>query len=240
VFGSWLAVVTLACGGRSAAIGPEGQRDPPAVTGEDFARVTAKTACARLAPCCAGEGLGFDSGWCESALADVFAVPLELVAQGRVLFDADAAAQCLLDMEQSLEHCTMSRTPACRSALQGTLGVDAQCSSSFECRSDGNGVGWCDSEIGRCAQYPRGRLHDLCGRTCIEEDLRFARGDWPGGGSLRCEGVVGLEQSRCFLNDGLHCEKSSGRCQPLGGLGDACESSSCLRRGRVPAAPRSR
>jgi hypothetical protein len=222
-----MAFVALGCGGRSAAGSPEHQRDPPVVTGDDFARVTAESACARLAPCCAGEGLGFEQARCESALAEAFAVPLELVAQGRALLDAGAAAQCILDMEESLERCTMSRTLACRTALRGTLEVGAQCSSSYECRSEGDGAGWCDSENERCARSPRGRLNDTCGRTCIEDDLRFALGDWPGGGPLRCEAVVGLEQNRCFLNDGLHCEKSSGRCQPLGGPGDACELVSC-------------
>jgi hypothetical protein len=141
------------------------------------------------------------------------------IADGpNAIYDGNAAAVCFDAIREAFASCNNfngvdESEPACREVFLGTLPAGAECQDSIECARPADGTVSCSSDdlgVRRCDPHPLGVLGSSCEGTCRRE------------GSVTSCSLGGAGQARCYTNDGLFCDETSGTCQALVPIGGGC------------------
>ena len=236
-----LGVVVGGCGGESVDV------DLPPLTVEQYCAQVVPAACPALVAC----GVHVDLASCVDRLRDTGCGPEPArVAEGRVMFDGEAALDCVLE-RQADTSCPVGRLwpEACERVFTGTVSDGESCVDTADCGDDSYCAGLDVQCPGRCAaRKPLGAAatgYDECADGLYEyEDIcqrPVARGKScsPTDGTIiqrRCESGFGCDQTdiclpwrgpgeRCGPGVGI-CDRSDcigGRCQRARRPGEACD-----------------
>lgn len=197
----------VGCGGSSDGGGPSNENNVSKRVADAF--------CAALEPCC--QDTGFSKGSCSSLISASARSELARADSDNYDFDANAADQCLRDIE-SAEGCLFGgastlgpNTEACNDIYRGKLSAGDACESDIEC-ADG-----ADCEDGVCGGG-RAAAGEACTQTCSTD-----------GGTEFCIGND-LDGPRCFTSDGLYCGDAE-VCEEQAPLGGDCTGDSACREG---------
>ncbi len=208
---------------------------------DQFSGQVAAAICDGLAGCCRTSGFAFDLENCRSAWQT--AMSSEAPTSTAVVYDANAAGECLAALRQYVSACgtgTPSVTAGCDRVYVGTKPAGAACESDEECARPAQGYAYCDdtpivgSDGGTsaspavCVVDPplvHGARGQGCSMTCTTD----------GSGGSCSASVPPVEGTptptpnvACFTDDGLYCS-SSFTCQALGALGATCSGwGSCV------------
>jgi hypothetical protein len=218
----WLSVSTLfafaACSGSTSS-GSGAAADP--IPEDQLLRAYAAAICNNIGSCCEVEGFVHDQNKCGEVVLEELELPN--TADGRVVYDANAAGACVRATAEAAKNCREIFAVECDDVFKGTLAPGEACTSSIECASAGVDEVRCEYESKVCVVSPRGAVGDGCGATCNETES----------GGIECSGSGGSTggpepgPADCYKNDGLACGADY-KCTPLAGLGEPCSYDGCV------------
>ena len=205
---------TSSPGGSSAADG--GHAGP--VPFDQVTNEFANTSCAGFGTCCQSKGFAFDSSAC---IANLQQVDLSALCAPPHVYDAQAAGECLADMQAVLGSCgeLSQLSPACGRMCTGTVAPGGTCTTIFDCAASSVGTPACliqladNSAPNACIVNVHAHAGDACNQTCVDSQ---------NGGGLVCSGAPGSStQLECYASDGLYCAPDRA-CRPLVAPGGGC------------------
>jgi hypothetical protein len=189
----------------------------------------AEVYCQGVAPCCAANGSAHEVGACR----EFFQFFGQMEAKGATHFDPEAAEQCLITLELSLQSCGSGDDPGvCRRVLYGDRAPGAACQSDAECARPAEGFAICnyssvDDAICVVTVAP------AAGMPCTSQSPseRYSCSDDP---ALYCDyasdtcrlrvaiGGVCAAGEECVQD--ASCDSASGTCIAKAAIGGACAS----------------
>jgi hypothetical protein len=195
------------------------------VSEEEYLEQLAAAWCDNLEPCCTALGNPYNRERCHAYVIAGVRNQVPEAYRNRFSYDPEAAARCIEQTRQFTSSCQAPEgDPDCTVVYTGNTRPGEPCENWYECARPPGGTASCDvAGSNVCHATTRGRAGDLCGSTCTQ---------WP-----EVRDCVGFSRSGefiladCYTNDGLYC--SIAGCQPLLGLGQACDSDeACAPDGR--------
>ena len=209
-------------GGGAAGEDANGAGAPNTVLTEDNVReVLSERACAAFRGCCENRGYAYHPDACE-------VVEGVLVRAGIFLgelFDADAAQQCVEQIETQLAACQwISAIGPCEQMFSGTAQAGEVCLLHSDCAPVEHANVYCEpppsDEDGTrvCRVVLRGRPGDACNGSC----------SGGGGSGYSCTSSGGDPDGLvCWERDGVFCSDESFTCVEYLDEGQACEGGRC-------------
>jgi hypothetical protein len=204
-------------GAAGGTAGTGGSSSSSHVPPTEFMAKFAAAICDNIGGCCASAGLEYDAAKCQSFYIHYYDGFAGDLTSPNAEYDPNAADECIAVVAAVATSCKLNELnfyKVCNDIVRGTLADGAACTSSSECAFPEGGSVECG--VGTCEQRPPGKQGDACRFTC-------GNGGW----KPNCwyeDGATG--NAACFTALGLACGPS-GKCEPLGKVGDACSWGSC-------------
>jgi len=222
----WLSVVTaLSCVGGCGKSQGGGEQIPQS----ELPSRIASLQCESLAGCCQSSGFAFDTAACKAAVTADFQEEIGEELQRRVVYDAQAAGDCLAAVGPQVMCGELEdvSAPACERIFRGTIPLGQACNSDNECVPVAGQRATCYSADGVAAEVctdlsttnaRHGQAGEACFSTCSEGgECGAVVGPAPGPGVP----VPAMEPATCYRDDGLYCSALDG-CSPLLDVGETC------------------
>jgi hypothetical protein len=209
--GRWLGLAAasgiLALAGCSSDAGGSGGGSG---TADAFVGRYIDTLCGNIGPCCQALGSPFDANACKSNLNLFLGAEFRAADPAKYSYDAQAADECLAQVEASLRQCSTAGGEACDRAFTGTVASGGACRSSLECVADLA----CDEGICGGGAQAEGVEGDPCFWTCQRQGSGYSCG---GTGPTADDTLA-----RCFDDANLYCA-DTGLCTTRRDAGAACQ-----------------
>jgi hypothetical protein len=215
-------------GTPACSSGNQGGSSAAPVAEAAFPDQGAAALCDGLGTCCRSQGFAFDDAACRSVWRGQLASFAP--ASTAVVYDANAAGECLSAMRSTLAACsaTTVNSDACERIHVGTKPAGATCTGSEECAAPAGGSAYCDDSPSLdggaspsvcVVDLPlvHGTLDQSCSSTCTVDGSSESCG-----GSTSSSGVSQPATNvACYTNDGLYCS-STYTCERQSQIGSAC------------------
>lgn len=223
---AWFLV--LGAAGLLAGCGKSEGGAAAAIPRSELPSRIASLLCGSLAGCCRSEGFAFDANACKSGYAAELDDDLIDYDPQRVVYDAQAAGDCLADAA-AVAQCgeIEDEPPACELVFRGTVALGQPCTESIECKKSAGQRVTCTSEDGVSAEVcsvlaegtalRHGKAGEACSTSCYESDACSSFPTSPGGPGAPAPAT---EPAACYRGDGLFCEQ--GVCAGLKQVGFPC------------------
>ena len=226
---AWLGLA-LVC----ASLGGCGETEAEAIPREQLPAKVAEVFCQSLGSCCSSAGFAFDAARCQSSISATYAALLDDTSSPNVIYDGQAAGDCLSTLGPSLQ-CGRSSPSgssgaSCGPVFQGTLKPGQACQDSRECERPAGGIVQCTIQLNATDTAKvcivenvgaAGTAGEACVGSCDADICGFGS---PGGGNASEPTAV------CYRRDGLYCAPS-GKCESLQKRGSPCGDSGECERG---------
>jgi hypothetical protein len=173
---SLLGLILVGCGshnsgGSSAA--DSGNASP--VPLDQATDAVANAYCAGFGTCCQSKGFAFGSAACVTNLQEV---ALSTLCAPPHVYDAQAAGECLADMQAILGSCgeLSAISPACGRMCTGTVAPGGTCTMNYDCAASSVGTPTCLLQLGdssspnTCIVNVHAQAGDACNQSCADSD----------------------------------------------------------------------
>jgi hypothetical protein len=200
----------------SACKPDDDKSDDESVPEDQFASRYAEIQCGSLSGCCQAAHFTFDSKSCRSRQTAKIQKDIDEQSKLAVVYDADAAGQCLSALKDAV-YCGMpsEKPEVCKRIFSGTLAMGESCHTVDECippghcQADASGTRVCQPDSAPAIAH--GREGDSCETDCLEPGDCIVPPDTD---------VTAPDFIGCYRSDGLYC---NGTCRRILAVGDACD-----------------
>jgi hypothetical protein len=223
-----LGCAALSCGSSDGD--PAAPAGTPAVSQSELAAKVADAICTNVGKCCADHGFGYNTSKCTAAVQSEVQQTLAAVANADGLtYDANAAGECVQRYRELAAACVFSDEQrdavlqACGAIWSGNTPEGAPCVVDHECQGASQGEAYCAKassaaadSAGVCAPVAapvHGALDGACDTSCRA-----------GSAAAACAALNPSALPGCWLEDGLYCDSTTGKCVALAGHGQPCTS----------------
>jgi hypothetical protein len=163
-----------------------------------FVASFAERYCALATQCCLQLGTESDAATCRSSVASVVGSSAASLSSGRARFDAQAAADCLAQLDAFMASCSppSERPAVCDRVVRGKLAAGAGCALDSDCEPAAGTTTFCKAQ-------------DLSSQgVCVQQPPPVAG--------------MGCDTTTCEADPTLYCEHASGTCAARPGDGQVC------------------
>jgi hypothetical protein len=155
--------------------------------------------CSLVTGCCSEVGNQNDPKICRSAVASVMGANVASLENGRASFDAQAAEQCLEELDAFMASCSpASEHPAvCGQVVRGKVAAGGACRWTNDCAPASGATVFCQFD------------HEAAQGECVQQPPPV-------------EGMA-CDETACDADPTLYCDFSAGTCAARPGAGGACD-----------------
>lgn len=202
---------------------------------ENVCQRMAKSLCANLEPCCESSDIGYDAIGCEAAAKAECDEKVVKVNEGRLSFNPDAIAPCLVVDERLRESChftffdilasTEEIQATCNRIFEGAFAEGEACERRDDCKHPEDYRRFATCEHGRCV-VEVGILVE--GEACTKGAPECELGLFCSELSSQCErGILGAScepMSTHECGSGNYCDSEDEKCKVLKAAGEGCKA----------------